>query len=341
MSNAYDLDTYPRDIAEFAKYKLTIQNCSWRTVNEYLLNLRLFVKYLYSKENSFSLDDESFENLDISSLGTDFFEKVTSNDIWDFLYYLKDSRSNSAATRARKMSAIRSFYKYMTVKKNKFENNPTINIETPKINIRFPKYLTEDECIRLLNAVKNGTNNPYRIRDYAILVLFLNSGLRLSELSGISLSDIDPDMRSLRVVGKGSKERIIYLNEACKSVITSYLPYRKSDLEGKAPNDALFVSRLGKRISPKTVQYLVKRHLKEAGLENRHLSTHKLRHTAATLMYQTGKVDIRVLKDILGHEQLTTTQIYTHVSSEGMERAMESNPLANVKMSGEERNDGD
>lgn len=164
----------------------------------------------------------------------------------------------------------------------------------------------------------------------AILVLFLNCGMRLSELAGINLTDIDDDLRSLRVIGKGSKERIIYLNEACRVAIVAYLPHRLKNCPESRRENALFLSRLGKRISVKTVQHLVKKHLYEAGLGNRNYSTHKLRHTAATLMYQTGNVDIRVLKDILGHEQLTTTQIYTHISSEGMERAMTQNPLSNV-----------
>lgn len=331
MSEAYDLNAYPEDIASFARYKLSIQNCSPKTVEEYLLNLRMFTRYIYALKNSLPTDEESLDKTDISRIGSDFFASVSTEDVYSYLFYLSNVRNNSPASRARKLSAVKSFYKYITVKRHKFDQNPAINIESPKRKPSLPKYLTTEESIALLDAVKNESENPYRERDFAILVLFLNCGMRLSELAGIGLRDIDSDMRSLRVIGKGAKQRVIYLNEACREAIQAYLPKRNVLLRQNTAEDALFISRLGKRISTKTVQYLVKKHLGEAGLRNRNYSVHKLRHTAATLMYQTGEVDIRVLKDILGHEQLTTTQIYTHVSSEGMEKAMEKNPLAGVR----------
>ena len=330
MSEAYDLLKYPAPIREFTTYKLGIQGCSKKTVEEYLLDLRMFTRFMYSYKNDLSVSDEAFEKLDISMIDYDFYESLTPLDIYQYLHYLNDVREDGVASRSRKLSAVRSFYKCMTLKLRKYENNPTVGIENPKKKPSLPKHLTFDESVALLETVRDDVSNPHRERDYAILVLFLNCGMRLSELAGISLGDIDNEMRSLRVIGKGNKERIVYLNDACRQALASYLPKRGEMLKEGSRENALFLSRLGNRISIKTVQYLVKKHLAEAGLGNRDFSTHKLRHTAATLMYQTGEVDIRVLKEILGHEQLNTTQIYTHVSNQGMEQAINKNPLAGV-----------
>mgnify|MGYP003293700543 CR=1 FL=1 len=216
-----------------------------------------------------------------------------------------------------------------------FETNPAINIETPKQKKSLPKHLSMEECVDLLDAVKNDETSKTKVRDYCILTLFLNCGMRLSELAGISLPDLDTELRSLRVlgkgakerslrvIGKGNKERVIYLNDACRSAMTAYFPVRIATPAKNRGETALFLSGQGNRISVKTIQWMVKKYLGEAGLEYKNYSTHKLRHTAATLMYQSGNVDVRVLKDILGHEQLNTTQIYTHVSNEHMEEAME------------------
>lgn len=339
MSHAYDLTSYPSPVREFATYKLGIQGCSKKTVEEYLLDLRMFTKFMYAYKNGLSVSDEAFGETDISAIDYGFYSSLSPMDIYQYIYYLQDVRGDGVASRSRKLSAIRSFYKCMTVKFHRFENNPTTGIENPKKKPSLPKHLTLDESIALLETVRSDLNNPYRERDYAILVLFLNCGMRLSELAGISMNDIDTEMRSLRVIGKGAKERIVYLNDACRGAVNMYLPKRNAMLREGAPESALFLSRLGSRISVKTIQHLVKKHLAEAGLGNRDLSTHKLRHTAATLMYQTGEVDIRVLKEILGHEQLNTTQIYTHVSNAGMEQAINRNPLAAVKADEEETAD--
>ena len=194
----------------------------------------------------------------------------------------------------------------------------------------LPKYLSVEESVDLLDTVSDDEESKFRERNFCIVTLFLNCGIRLSELAGISLPDLDRELRSMRVIGKGSKERIVYLNDACRAAIAAYLPIRMQTPARKKGESALFLSRLGNRISVKTVQWMVKKYLGEAGLEYKNYSTHKLRHTAATLMYQSGEVDIRVLKDILGHEQLNTTQIYTHVSNEHMEEAMRNNPLSEV-----------
>ncbi|MBQ4353410.1 MAG: tyrosine recombinase XerC [Clostridia bacterium] len=324
-------DEFPPLIQRFANYKDVVQGCSAKTVTEYLFDLRTFCRFLTASRNGLPMEGDEFEAIDIRSLDTAFFESVTTSEIYDFLSYVKSERGNADRARARKLSAVKQFYKYCTVRQSLFENNPAINIESPKLKKSLPKHLSVDECVDLLSAVTDDTESKTRERDYAILTLFLNCGIRLSELAGISLTDLDKELRSMRVIGKGNKERIVYLNDACRSAIAAYLPVRMQTPAKYKGESALFLSGQGKRISVKTVQWMVKKYLGEAGLEYRNYSTHKLRHTAATLMYQSGDVDIRVLKDILGHEQLNTTQIYTHVSNDHMEEAMTKNPLAGIK----------
>lgn len=325
------MDTMPQLVRDFATYKLTIQGCSRKTVDEYVSDLRLFVRYLYGKRCGIKIPSEAYEKIDISGLKTEFFEAITTDEIYDFFVYLSNERGNSASAKSRKLSAIKAFFKYACQKRRILDKNPAIDMEAPKKKQALPKFLSMEESISLLEAIENDKESKTRERDYAIITLFLNCGMRLSELVGINLNDIDRELRSLRVVGKGNKERIVYLNDACRSALSRYLEVR-GDVKYKAINtNALFISKQYKRISNKTVQWLVYKYLSLAGLDYKHYSTHKLRHTAATLMYQTGKVDVRVLKEILGHEQLNTTQIYTHVSNQGMQDAIDNNPLANIK----------
>ncbi len=321
----------PVIIEEFKRHMLLIKNRSDGTVSEYENDLLLFLRYITAKREGIELTSDEFGAIDISGKDIDFVRSVTREEIYEFFMYAAQIRRNSARSRARKLSSIKSFYKYLTVSMRYFEENPVKNIDTPpsKRN-ELPKYLTVEESMMLLSAVRQDTESKTRIRDYAIITLFLNCGMRLSELVNINLSDIDRSFRSMRVIGKGKKERIIYLNETCREVMEDYLKNRAGDAEIKDKN-AFFLSSRHSRISHKTVQWMIYKYLAAAGLENRHFSVHKLRHTAATLMYQTGKVDVRVLKDILGHEQLNTTQIYTHVSDEGMAKAMDENPLNSVK----------
>ena len=327
-----DYDSYPESVRDFSNYMLTVLNRSEKTVSEYMSDLRTFARFIHFKGNSIPFDDEEMKKLDISAFGLDFFKSIREAEVYEFIAYTSRDRNNGSAARSRKLSALRSFYKFLTVKRRYFENNPVKDIESPQKKKQLPKHLTVDESLDLLSAVKNDIENKNRERDFCILTLFLNCGMRVSELCSISLGDLDRELRSVRVMGKGAKERVIYLNSASRSALGDYLNIRLATREVKEKENALFLSRLGKRISVKTVQWMVKKYLGEAGLEYKHYSTHKLRHTAATLMYQSGDVDIRVLKDILGHEQLNTTQIYTHVSNSGMEVAMEHNPLANVKI---------
>lgn len=332
MPYRLDYDLFPDCMREFANYKRAIQGCSQKTVEEYMTDLRTFARYLKAEKLGIVPSVEAFSNMKIDDLTLDFFAEVRPTEITEFLSYAMDGRGNNEATRSRKLSSIKAFYRYFVNKVHKLKVNPAVDIESPKKRKSLPKHLSFDESVMLLDAVGENGENPNEKRDYCILTLFLNCGMRLSELCGIDLSDIDRDFQSMRVIGKGNKERIIYLNDACKTAIKDYLPVRKLQIEkGSEEKKALFLSRLGKRISNKTVQWAVKKYLGEAGLSMKGYSVHKLRHTAATLMYRSGEVDIRVLKDILGHEQLTTTQIYTHVSDKSMEEAMAKNPLANIR----------
>lgn len=330
MSELIGSGELPQILTEFSSYKLVIQGCSRKTVEEYLLDLRTFAKYIISKRGGISPESEEFDMIDILSADAEFFQSIKTTEIYDFLLYTSTVRQNMWAAKARKLSAIKALYKYLIVKRGMRFENPAANIESPKPKKSLPKFLSLEESMSLLEAIKNDTTSKNRLRDYTIVVLFLNCGMRVSELVGINLSDIDTELRSMRVVGKGNKERIVYLNSSCRSALAEYLAWRTSEPNKKVTDKALFLSNRAQRISVKTVQWLVYKHLGEAGLESKHYSVHKLRHTAATLMYQSGEVDVRVLKDILGHEQLNTTQIYTHVSNIAMSEAMEKNPLSDV-----------
>ena len=331
MSSFPAMDEFSQIVQQFAIYKRTIQGCSEKTVNEYMLDLRTFFRYLIAKDTGVDINSDDFEKLDVRCVDSDYLSKIKTEQIYEFLFYTGDVRKNMWSAKARKLSAIKGLYKYLTVKRNIFEDNPAINIESPKPKKSLPKFLSLEESILLLQAILDDKESNTRIRDYAIVTLFLNCGMRLSELVGINTTDIDRELRSLRVLGKGNKERIIYLNSACQDALRDYLQIRNSDKYQTVTTRALFLSRLNKRVSVKTVQWMVYKYLDRAGLEAKHFSVHKLRHTAATLMYQSGNVDVRVLKDILGHEQLNTTQIYTHVSNEHMKNAMDQNPLASIK----------
>jgi len=332
---AYDpkniLVTMPQSVKDFVIYKSAIENCSPKTVEEYMLDLRTFFRYIVSTRHGIELESDEYYSLDLSDIGIEFIKTIGTDEIYEFLLYAGQIRKNSAASKARKLSALKSYYKFLTVKKHLLDENPVINIETPKRKKTLPKHLNLDESKALLEAVISDSESKTKERDFAILTLFLNCGMRLSELCQISLNDIDSQLRSLKVTGKGAKERIIFLNDACKGAIIEYLKTREGEERKNNAAVPLFLSSRSQRISPKTVQYIVYKYLKLAGLEYKGLSTHKLRHTAATLMYQSGNVDVRVLKDILGHEQLNTTQIYTHISDERMENAMYSNPLSSIK----------
>lgn len=331
MPNNIPKETLPPLVREFASYKSAIQNCSEKTVSEYMLDLRTFFRYLLARDQKIALDSEDFDKIDISRVDLEYIKNITTENIYEFIMYTDTVRGNMSAAKSRKLSAIKGFFKYLTTKRFMLDDNPAINIEAPKKKQALPKHLTLDESLLLLDAVKADKESKTVTRDYAIITLFLNCGMRVSELVGINLADVDRELRSLTVTGKGNKQRIVYLNSSCRDALSDYYAERLGEKYRSVDCRALFLSGRNQRISVKTVQWLVYKYLDLAGLESKHYSVHKLRHTAATLMYQTGNVDVRVLKDILGHEQLNTTQIYTHVSNRSMEEAMEQNPLAKKK----------
>lgn len=334
-----DRSTLPPILLDFAGYKGGIENRSKLTVEEYLLDLRTFFRYMCAvKRLGAEPTAEMLETVVITDVDLNFIAEIRAEDIYEFLFFVGAEFRNGRAAKARKLSAIKSFYKYLVNKRHLLEKNPAIDIDTPKSERTLPKFLSAEESLALLDAIESDLASKTVKRDYAIATLFLNCGMRLSELCGIDMRDLDGDLRSVRVLGKGAKERIIYLNSACRAALADYLSVRGDNLTEKvAASPALFLSSRGQRISNKTVQWMIGKYLKAAGLENKGYSVHKLRHTAATLMYRSGQVDVRVLKEILGHEQLNTTQIYTHVSNESMESAMEKNPLSVVKPRGKKQ----
>lgn len=329
----YDYSDAPQEIKNFITYMVTIRGRSKLTAHEYYLDLRNFFRYIIYKRNLVPKDTE-FKNISISCVDLEMIKSVTPNDIYDYQMFMIQNRpkqQNSKNTSygvenkslARKISALRSFYKYLCDKAYLIENNPTTSIESVKTKKTLPKFLTLNESIDLLNSI----DGNHKERDFCIITLFLNCGLRVSELVGLNIKDIGED--NIRVLGKGNKERIVYLNSACKNAIEAYLPKRLAP--NSSAGDALFISQKGNRINVQTVKWLVKKHLAEAGLESKNMSVHKLRHTAATLMYQNG-VDIRALQEVLGHENLDTTRIYTHVNDENLKAAIEKNPLAEIEI---------
>ena len=331
MAYSVNIAEFPPIIREFAAYKSAIQNRSKKTVDEYLLDLRTFFRYLIAKDQGISPESPEFCEISILSVDVEYIKRITTEEIYDFMLYTGDVRENQWASKARKLSAIKSFFKFLTIKRGYLADNPAANIETPKRKKTLPKFLSLSESLTLIETVRNDTESKTRLRDLCIITLFLNCGMRLNELVGINLQDIERNYEHVRVLGKGNKERIIFLNEACKTVLCDYIENVRLCERYKNVNDrALFLSNRDKRISDKMVQAMVYKYLDMSGLGSKNYSVHKLRHTAATLMYQTGNVDIRVLMDILGHEQLSTTQIYTHVKSDSMMNAMAQNPLAGV-----------
>lgn len=267
-------------------------------------------------------DDIDFEDIDIKDINDDFIKDITLSDLYAFLAFAENYRDNGNYARARKVATLRSFFKYLQGKAKIIDENPTLELEAPKINKRNPIYLTLDESKKLLDSIE-GKNKE---RDYCIITLFLNCGLRLSELCSIDISKIKGD--TLTVIGKGNKERTIYLNKACEKSIEEYLKVRNANVDKIKDKDALFISRNNTRINKRTIEMLVKKYLNKANLDSNKYTPHKLRHTAATLMYKYGNVDIRSLQQILGHENVSTTQIYTHVDNEKLREAVKSNPLS-------------
>ena len=317
----------PDYLNSFLDYSVTILNKSPNSIKEYNYDLAMFLKYI---KLHFCLTNETdFSKITIKDIDLNTIKKITLDDIHAFISYLATELRSKPATRARKVSSIRIFFKYLSAKAKLIDTNPAQNLETPKQEKRIPKYLTLDDSKKLLDVAGNEDNRNNE-RDYAITTLFLNCGMRLSELVNINIKDIKFDDCKMTVIGKGNKERTIYLNNACMRSVKEYLNIRPKEGIKYDSKDALFLSERRERISNRTVQYIIKNELRKAGLDTNKYSVHKLRHTAATLMYQYGNVDIRALQELLGHASISTTEIYTHVENERVRNAVESNPLANI-----------
>lgn len=322
-----DRQDNPEFVNSFLDYTITILNKSPNTVKEYNYDIANFLKYI---KKQFKLtDEENIKDIKINDMDISTIKKITLQDIHGYISYMARELNSSPATRARKISSIRVFFKYLSSKAKLLEINPAQDLETPKLGRRMPRYLSLDESRKLLEVTQDETTRN-NIRDYAIITLFLNCGMRLSELVNINISNIDFSESKMTVIGKGNKERTIYLNKACMKVINDYLSIRPHDKVKNDSRDALFLSERKERISNRSVQDIVKKELQRAGLDTTKYSVHKLRHTAATLMYQYGNVDIRALQELLGHESISTTEIYTHVNDERVRNAVENNPLANI-----------
>ena len=324
----------PQIVRDFLVYHETIKGQSQRTISEYYLDLRMFLRFMKLMRGDMPIHTR-LDDIPIKDIDLQFIKEITTSDIYDFLSYLANDRTPdpdaavpeygiSPTARARKLSALKSFFKYLTVRTKQLSENPVAEMEYPKLRKSLPKYLTFEQSSALLQAV-SGQN---QLRDYAILMLFLNCGIRRSELVGLNLTDVYEDR--IRVVGKGNKERVVYFGTACRKAIDAYLVERNKKV--LTDNRALFGSRDGNRISVTAVHRLVKKAFLQAGLDSTQFSAHKLRHTAATMML-SGGVDVKTVQEVLGHENLNTTQIYTHIENTELKIAAEANPLSKLDFS--------
>ena len=320
-----DRNEYPFFLNDYVTHLSVVKCLSKGTVQGYFRDVRQFLRfYMLGREHS-ARTQETMELVSIREMTVDDLKAITLRDIYDYYNYIAMECNNHDKIRSRKASSLRSFFGYLTKQARLLEHDPTANLELASPKRALPKYMNLDESLTLLRSLTQQENSRSHVRDYCILTLFLNCGIRLSELVGLNLSSLDLKEARMRVLGKGNKERIVYLNQACMSAIREYL-FARNEVECSEP--ALFLSNQKKRISRRRVQQVVENALAAAGLEGRGLSTHKLRHTAATLMYQHGHVDLLTLKSILGHESISTTEIYTHLSDIAMQEAMDHSPLA-------------
>ncbi len=318
-----NLSEFPDFINDYW-YHLTLAKAkSQRTAEGYLTDIRVFFRYIIYIESS---SEMNFNKIDISKFDVKKLEEINLHKIYEYIYFLNDERNNNDKTVARKISSLKSMFKYLTKQVCLIDNDPTLNLELPSLKKSLPKYLTLEESQTLLEQAAQSTINS--TRDYCIITLFLNCGMRLSELVGINVTDIDFKEQKVRILGKGNKERMVYLNDACISAIKDYIDSRENSVTDPK---ALFVSKKGGRISRRRVEQIVEQILRQCGLSGKGISVHKLRHTAATLMYQYGNVDTLTLKEILGHKSISTTEIYTHLSSDILKDAAKNSPLANFK----------
>lgn len=317
----------PRVLRDYLNFMTVIKGKSENTVREYYYDLRMFFRYIYAMECA--VDISEINSISLDAFDENWLKKITLSDLYEFMAYVNNEKSSNDNYRARKVASLKSFFNYLHIKIAFIETNPTAYLDSPKIKKRMPRYLTLEQSITFLRCI----DGKFKQRDLAIFVLFLNCGLRLSELVGINLRNIDFAKRTLRVVGKGNKERMVFLNDLCIDAINSYMQVRPNDIIKPGHKDALFVSSRGTRISNRMVELLAKKYFQAADLDYELFSPHKLRHTAATLMFKEGNVDIRTLQELLGHASLSTTQIYTHIRNDDLKQAADKNPLSTLKIS--------
>ncbi|MCI5642819.1 MAG: tyrosine recombinase XerC [Peptoniphilus sp.] len=312
-------------VDDFLDYMKSTKGSSENTVKEYYYDLRIFIRFIKKRKNLVS-DSIDFDDIAIEDITPEILESVTKQDIYAYNAFLERERKISNRSKFRKISSIRSFYNYLYTKIEIIKKNPVIDIDMPKVEKTLPVYLSLDQSLNLLQTIEKSKIKPiYKKRDYAIVTLFLNCGMRLSELAGINISHLKDD-NTLKVIGKGNKERTIYLNEACVYAVNEYLKLRP-----QIKDDALFLSMRQQRMSNRSIQHMIEKHMKNSGLDTNKYSVHKLRHTAATLLYEYGNADIKSLQEILGHESVSTTEIYTHINKKALKKMVESNPLSKVK----------
>ena len=313
----------PEFLNEYLIHIKIVQLLAQRTIEEYYTDIRLFLRYIHESNLNTGKD---IEDIDISDMTVDELRKISVSDIYNFIFYTSDERQNKDRARYRKISSLRNFFRYLEKVAHIIKENPTKDLDVPVPRTSLPKFLSLNESMRLLEAADTADSK----RDYCIITLFLNCGMRLSELVGINISDIDFYENRLKVLGKRSKERMVYLNDACVDALQKYLAIRRNN--PKATDEpALFISNQNRRISKRRVQQIVEDMIQKAELGGKGITTHKLRHTAATLMYQYGDADVLTLRELLGHASISTTEIYTHLNDENVRNAIESNPLSKIK----------
>ncbi|SHM25338.1 tyrosine-type recombinase/integrase [Ruminococcus flavefaciens] len=321
--NNYNSPENPEFLNNYLVHMKIVKLLAQRTIEEYYTDIRLFLRYIY--ENQYNTG-KNLEDIDIRDMTVSDIRKISITDIYNFIFYTSDERGNKDRARYRKISSLRSFFKYLEKVAHIIESDPTKDLDVPVPKTGLPKFLSLKESLKLLETADNADSK----RDYCIITLFLNCGMRLSELVGINIRDIDFTENRLKVLGKRSKERMVYLNPACIDALQKYLVIRNNNPKA-ASEPALFISNQNRRISKRRVQQIVEDTLQKAELDGKGITTHKLRHTAATLMYQYGDADVLTLKELLGHSSISTTEIYTHLNDENVRNAVESNPLARIK----------
>lgn len=328
---SYNNDSNPEFLNNYLVHLKVVRMLSERTISEYYFDIRLFLKYIHKSNTG---QDTVTEDVDIKDMSADELKGISVTDIYNFIFYVADERQNDKRTRYRKKSSLKSFFRYLMKTERITESDPTADIDMPSPKTALPKFLSLDESMKLLET----SNSKDSLRDYCMITLLLNCGMRLSELININIKDIDFLENRMKIMGKGNKERMVYLNNACISALKNYLEIR-NDNPKAVDEPALFISNQNKRISKRRVQQIVENTVKAAELDGKGITTHKLRHTAATLMYQYGAADILTLKELLGHSSTSTTEIYTHLDSEQVRSAVEENPLANVDFSRKDKSE--